>query len=542
MKKTLTLVLALTLVLMTFVPVFAETEEDPYFGKFAEPVTIKVVQSGADDAPNWTWEDNEWTREWEERFNIKIELLWNTGTAEEYNTKFAMAMLTGDLPDVMSLNSKQFKELQEGGFLADITDVYENNIYPFLMDEIIKAQDIEVQQAGIVDGRRYAITTSGLGTVSRSYMIRRDYREAVGAEIPTTVEELVELGKKFVDEGLAKYALLLEQKVTGEGYTDMTAIANGFGAYPNTWVKDEEGKLIYSPTTEGMKKTLDLYKDLFDNGYIQPTFATEVGDNVTAYIQNGEIGILPSDYWVATWPLPLTDEDGNVIEFDMVPSLPSETNSDFHMQGTGSMADITYICVSAACENPAAVMRIFNHTCSVNSDPELQETERFHTAKLEDGTEISVHMHNPSPVRYWTVPNVNTKTGKAVFDALNGDLSALDANPHFQQQYDNVQRYLAAVEAGDKDAIKGSWAMYKLFGGEGSIYMNFYNAYINDQFIWDARTDKTEDYERLWGTLQQYENTFYVNYIAGTEDTTFEEFVQEWNAMGGKLLTDQMNP
>ncbi|MBR4234832.1 MAG: extracellular solute-binding protein [Clostridia bacterium] len=542
MKKTLSFMLALLLVLAALPFAVAESaDDDPYFGKFDEPVVIKVVESSADEAPNWTWEDNEWTREWKERFNIEIELLWNTGTADDYNTKFSMAMLTGELPDVMTLNSKQFKELFEKGLLADITDVYENNIYPFLMNEIIKAQDESVQEAGVINGRRYAITTSGLGTVSRTYMIRHDYLEEIGAELPTTLEELVELGKEFVDAGLAKYALLLEQKVTGEGYTDMQAVANGYGAYPNIWVRDAEGKLVYSPTTEGMKKALDLYKELYDGGYIQPTFATEVGDNVTAYIKNGEIGILPSDYWVATWPLPLTDENGNVIEFDMVPVLPSEENEDFHMQGTGSMADVSYVCVSAACEHPEAVMRIFNHTCSVNSDPELQDTGRFHTAKLEDGTEISVHMHNPSPVRYWTVPNVNTKTGKAVYDALNGDLAALDANPHYQQQYDNVQKYLAAVEAGDKDGIRASWAMYKLFGGEGSIYMNFYNAVQDGTFIFDARTSKTEDYERLWGSLQQLENTFYVNYIAGTEDTTFEEFVEEWYAAGGRLLTDQLN-
>ena len=534
MKKTLAVLLALLLALTAMSFAAADTaEDDPYFGKFPEPVTIKVVQSSADAAPDWTWEDNPWTREWKERFNIEIELMWNTGTDEEYGTKFAMAMLTGDLPDAMSLNSKQFKELYESGMLADITDAYENNIYPFLMNEVIKAQEQQVQDAGLIDGRRYAITTSGLGTVSRTYMIRRDYREAVGAEIPTTVEEVVALGKKFVDEGLAKYAFVLQQKVTGEGYTDMQAIANGFGAYPNIWVKDAEGKLVYSPTTEGMKKTLDLYKDLFDNGYIQPTFATEVGDNVTAYIQNGEVGILPSDFWVATWPLPLRDADGKVIEFDMVPVVPAEGNEDFHMQGTGSMADIGYVCVNAKCEHPEAVMRIFNHTCAVTSDPELQETDRFHTVKKDDGTEISVHMQNPSPVRYWSVPNVNTKTAKAVLDALNGDLAALDAQPHYQQQYDNVQRFLG----GDDTA----WGMYKLFGGEGSVFLNFYEANENGQFIWDGRTSKSENYERLWGTLQQLENTFYVNYIAGTEDTTFEEFVEEWYAAGGQLLTDELN-
>ena len=104
-----------------------------------------------------------------------------------------------------------------------------------------------------------------------------------------------------------------------------------------------------------------------------------------------------------------------------------------------------------------------------------------------------------------------------------------------------MQKYLAAVEAGDKDAIKASWGSYKLFGGVGSIFYNFYELYHGDKFIFDALTEKSEDYDRLWGALTQYENTFYVNYICGTEETTFEEFVQNWKDMGGALLTEQVN-
>ena len=43
----------------------------------------------------------------------------------------------------------------------------------------------------------------------------------------------------------------------------------------------------------------------------------------------------------------------------------------------------------------------------------------------------------------------------------------------------------------------------KLFGGEGSVFLNFYEANENGQFIWDARTSKSENYERLCVTLQQ---------------------------------------
>ena len=126
--------------------------------------------------------------------------MWNANTDEAYNTKFAMAMLTGELPDLLVLNQKQFRELQASGKLADLTDYYENNIYPYLREKVLEAQPEAAQQAAFVDGRRYALTTSGFGTVSRSIFIRHDYREAVGAELPTTMEELIDLGKAFADQ------------------------------------------------------------------------------------------------------------------------------------------------------------------------------------------------------------------------------------------------------------------------------------------------------------------------------------------------------
>ena len=172
-----------------------------------------------------------------------------------------MAMLTGDLPDLLVLNQKQFRELQTAGKLADLTEYYDNNVYPYLKEKVLEAQPESAQQAGFVDGRRYALTTSGFGTVSRSVIIRHDYREAVGAELPTTMEELIQLGKTFVDEGLTKYAFVLTDKVTGSGYTDMQAVCNAFGAYPGLWIEGEDGRLVYSPTTEAMHTALDVYRN-----------------------------------------------------------------------------------------------------------------------------------------------------------------------------------------------------------------------------------------------------------------------------------------
>ena len=264
MKKMLVMLLALVMALASFSAAFAETAEDPYFGRFDETVTLHVTKDSADEPGVWTWEDNEWTREWLERFNVKIELMWNTGTTEEYNTKFAMAMLTGELPDVMMVNSKQFKELQESGMLADITDAYNNNIYPYLKENILENQDETVLKEGIVDGRRYAIPLAGYGINTRTIMIRRDYREAVGAELPTTMEEVIEAAKlaEIHDDIMAMpdgYDTIVGERVImlSGGQKQRVSIARIFLKNPRILILDEATSALDTATERKIQAAFD---------------------------------------------------------------------------------------------------------------------------------------------------------------------------------------------------------------------------------------------------------------------------------------------
>lgn len=516
----------------------APLEEADYWGRYDEPVVVRFAVKGVDDDFDWT--DNIWTQAWKDLFNIETEIMWNTGTDEAYDTKFSMAILTGELPDYMYVNYSQFKQLYEAGYLADITDAYENYIYPHAKEEAFEAAE-NAQKLAFIDGVRYGIAMGGVGnTNTRVVYIRNDYLEKVGGQIPTTTEELIELGKKFVDAGLAKYALPLQGKVTGDGYSDIQAVANGFGVYPGIWVDDGSGGMMYGSVVPQMETVLNVYKELYDTGYIDSTFPTAVGDNLTEQIMNGEVGILTGDFWVATWPLPsLLDEEGNVVDWTIIPVMPSETNNNFKVQGLGSPAETNFVCVRNGFERPDAIMKLINHRHAMLDDPEMAIQE-FHTDYDENGEEIGNHMR--CPIReYFNYSYTNMMTSPAVTDAIdNGNMDAL-VRPHDELQYKNVTNYLKAVEEGDQAGANAGWATYKLFYGENSVFGSFYKNYLNDNYIWDMRDKDTVNYERLWGTMQQFENTFYVNYISGSEDTTFDQFVQEWLEMGGELITYELN-
>ena len=67
--------------------------------------------------------------------------MWNTGTDEAYQTKLSMAILTGELPDYIYVNNNQFKQLVDAGYAADITDAYDNYLYPHVKETAFEAYE-----------------------------------------------------------------------------------------------------------------------------------------------------------------------------------------------------------------------------------------------------------------------------------------------------------------------------------------------------------------------------------------------------------------
>ncbi|PAF11794.1 hypothetical protein CHH61_25385, partial [Shouchella clausii] len=71
-----------------------------------------------------TYEDNAYTRIVEEKLGAKIENAFE-GEGEDYTRQVALAISSGELPDMMRVDSREeLKELVENDLIADLTDVY----------------------------------------------------------------------------------------------------------------------------------------------------------------------------------------------------------------------------------------------------------------------------------------------------------------------------------------------------------------------------------------------------------------------------------
>ena len=93
--------------------------KDP-FGKYDPPISVTTIHT-SNDGGFWfpegdSWEDNVYTRTWSERLGINYEFKWTcpgSQAAEKMNTM----LVSGDLPDFLSVDRTTFEKMYAGGLL-----------------------------------------------------------------------------------------------------------------------------------------------------------------------------------------------------------------------------------------------------------------------------------------------------------------------------------------------------------------------------------------------------------------------------------------
>lgn len=524
----------------------AEGKVDPE-AKYAEPVTVSVAYATnaattAKEMDGYTYEDNPWTRLLLEKYNIKIKILWEAVDAnDQYKTKLDLAIASNALPDIIrTSNYSQFISLTEGDKVADLTNDYES----YLSDKCkaYATQDGgKAKSYGIIDDKMFGVCASD---ITQSYIgarliwVREDWMKQLNLQAPTTIEDVVEISKKFADAGKGRYALPLFKKVVGDNMCDIVGMANAFGAYPRMWKEDQSGNAVYGSVQPEMKQVLQTYADLYKGGYIDPAFASLDGTKVAEQLTSDKIGVIIGACWLPTWPLN-SNFELNGTNWLCYPVLPSKnTTGDLKVQADplkGSM-----LCVKKGYEHPEALFKILNTVTEKLDDP--NEQTKYHSYQKEDGTTVNVFGMNPLGF-YFSDMMTNFNTYKNCKAALETNDESKLVSAHDKLQYPKLKAYKEDIEAGRKPKTE-DWTMAELFYGPNSAYARL-NGYIDsNNYVVDLLPGyQTPEMVRQWGNLTMLEDQYFVEIISGTKDVDsgFQEFVDAWNAGGGETITKEVN-
>lgn len=254
----------------------------------ADLETIEIMAPYFSEAP--LEDGNPIELELEKLTGVEIEMTWvpNASYTEKTNTTLA----SDNIPHVMVIQGKtqSFVQTAEAGGFWDLTEFLPD--YPNLT-----TSNPDVQQASSVNGVVYGIYRAR-DVIRTSVIIRQDWLDNLGLDLPETTEDLYEIARAFTEDdpdgnGTADTTGIIVPKwpVSALGTNspwDAIEIWHGAG---NVWIEDG-GELVPSFTTDEWLEALEYERDLVSNGYVNRDFATMDSATWNEPFLNGRGGII----------------------------------------------------------------------------------------------------------------------------------------------------------------------------------------------------------------------------------------------------------
>ncbi len=502
----------------------AGAEEDGPFGRYPETVTLTRAQMTC-AATQWENGDDEtnnpWTRAALEEFNIQLEDAW-AADGSQYAEKVNLSIASQTLPDVFWVNASQFRQVAELGMVADMTEVYEQYASDTLKG--IMDSDREAFESGMVDGKLMGISTQHFGIISQlNYVwIRDDWMQKLNLKAPETMEDVYEICRQFVKNdpdgnGVDDTYGLAMTKELGIMY----AMMNSYHAYPNTWLTKEDGSLEYGIVQPEVKDALEAFQGLYAEGILSKEFAVCDSSKMEEDLVSGKVGVVVTGsafgYGAGINVIKNNGEEA-IFKPYVLPSA-----DDGEMKQAIGWPVGNYVVVNKDCKNPEAAIKMINLYTRVVNEGTAEEYNTFVNNERSWGG-IPFQVQNPM-ADYNQYVNIS-----AVQDSR--DTSGLAPD-----QLGKYERVIDWIDNKNPDSV----GQYSQVSREGA-YSIGKQIVDNGQYVRTAyRGVSTPTMVEKMSSLDAMRDEAFTKIIMGEDISAFDEFVENWNSLGGADITKEMN-
>lgn len=471
--------------------------------------------------------NNIWTRAYETLLGIKINYKWVVD-GSMYDQKLGLSINSGDIPDMFVASPAQLLMFQEAGLLADLTDVYEAEASENTRD--ILNQDPVAMKSATIDGRLWGIPLTDASVTNASVLwIRQDWMDKLGIEPPQSMADVMEISRRFTEEdpdgnGVQDTIGLAFDKSLWGSIAGLQGFFNGYHAYPGIWF-EKDSELVYGSVQPEMREALLALQQMYADGQIDPEFGVKDINQVTETIAQGKVGIEFGVWWNPYHPLNLSQQNNPDAYWQAFP-IPSVDGSPAMSQY--SSAIWSFLVVREGYEHPEALVRMVNFW---TDNIVRSQDDNIRKTFLGDIENPDVVLYKYTPVVLWE-PNGTIENSRRLREALaKKDPSGLDNDASWR--YRIIQAYF-------EQGIKEAWVEVATNGpdgavpilegvlGEGGILNRFYG------------TPTPTMAEKL-PTLQTMETEMVTRVIMGEPIELFDQFVEEWYALGGSEIVEEVN-
>ncbi|SFJ31627.1 putative aldouronate transport system substrate-binding protein [Paenibacillus sp. UNC496MF] len=516
-----------------------EAAAGPY-GKYDPPIEITTVRNLSDIVENNVlgvlkdekFEDNRWTRLYYDQLGIKIKYNWivkGNDTSDPYLQKVNVMLASGDLPDVIPVNATQLKQLADTGQIEDMTDLYNAYASPELK-EILSEEGSGPFDSATFDGKLMAIPQTGSSIEQAQFVwIRTDWLDELGLQPPKTMDDVLAISKAFAERDpdgnnqKDTFGLAITKELFG-GSMGLEGFMAGYGAFPNIWLEDPEGKLVFGSVQPEMKKALQALQNMYKNGELDGEFGVKEGTKVSEVIASGKIGMEYGQQWNSIWPLQLNKNHDPNAQWRAFP-IVSESGEPAKVPLKFSTTK--FFAVRKGAAHPEAIIKLFN--MHVEKNWGKTEENDYYYAPPDAESVWQLSLVQPAP----------TKKNLELFRALD-DVRKTGDKVKLTGEAKVIQQKLDAYASGSKEGF-ALWGWERIYGPEGAEgIVDQYDK--NHQFLLDKfEGAPTATMVERQTTLEKMQNEVFVRIILGAPIEEFDKFVQDWNKLGGSQITKEVN-
>lgn len=505
-------------------------EIDP-FGKYDEPVEVKGVLSfsaaSADVPAGTTPENQSFIKVAKDRFNIDFKWLW-TAPEDQYDQKLGIAMASGELPDVLAVTAVDYQNLLENEQIQPWNDALEwasDTLKEWIYRDPEVLESVTTEDGQIMAIPQYWDAKRNVNIM----MIRTDWLEQVNMPIPKTVEELEAVATAFKEQLGADIGISLSKDILA-GTSPLAALMNMFGSYPTAWTEAEDGTLVPGEIQPETKEALETLNEFYKKGLLHKEFALHDAAKLREFILSEELGIFIAPWWAFDAYIGKEIAKNQDSKWATAP-IPKAPGTNGTILDTMMVED--YYVLNSNCENPEAVMKLFNLWAEF-------ETVQPEEAKAENG-----HVWNWVPTTYFDPYDIQTLHDSFNKQIATGDFSTLPEG----------------IRGGDVQLWERAEDYYKWKAGEipydEANKWGKYLGRIDDEFAWGTteRLVESGEYElnKFYGlktdtmkertsTLNKLTEETYVKMVMGeTPISQFEEYTKNWLTLGGQDIINEVN-
>ena len=312
-----------------------------------------------------------------EAMGVTIE--WNCVSGDTLTEKKNLILNAGsDLPDALmaaSLTDSELLTYGGNGLLIPLEDYINEETMPNLM-KIVEKRPEMLATCTMPDGHIYGLpgisemgfeytdgNTYYIGAIPQFTAINTDWLEAVGMEMPTTVDELHDVLVAFKENDVngngdptdeIPLSFIFPEK-NGSWCAGLGTLLAPFGCtdYQADHRAIEDGKVYYQAASEEYKNAIAYYHDWFEEGLIDIEIFSQDSSQYIAK-GNGEDPRLGVFVW---WEIPEVVGEERAESYEYLPILEGPDGTygvNLNEMGTTSHNSFS---VTNACENPELLLK-----------------------------------------------------------------------------------------------------------------------------------------------------------------------------------------